>query len=401
MSVWDEFVHRVPSRIKDKSTGDIAADSYHQLERDIALLELLGVHAYRFSISWSRILPKGDSARVNEKGVQYYDKLINLLISKNIVPFVTMYHWDSPQELQRIGGWSNKLMADYFVDYARILFQRFGDRVRNWITFNEPTEFCGSGYGDYVAAPAMNLQGFGGYICMHNIIVAHAKVYQMYQRDFHADQRGEIGITLNNDFVFQRGNGTEFVDRFMAFTLGWQMDPIFAKPFHGYPELMRQEIQTNSDAEKRSRSRLPEFTTDEIDLLKGKTVDFLGLNYYTSRIVERGHFHREESPYYWKDVNLTIFADSKWKRAKSDWLYFVPEGLHHLLVWIKRHYDSPKIYITENGWSDDGEIVDQERINYLREHLKSIQKAKVDGVDVRGYFHWSLMDNFEWDKGYT
>lgn len=387
----------------DKSTGDVAADSYHNLQRDLQLLQDLGVHAYRFSISWSRILPDGEPRHVNDKGVAYYNQLIDGLRQRNITPFVTMFHWDTPETLQRqFGGFANPLIQTYFRDYARVLFEKFGDRVSHWITFNEPTEFCGNGYGDNTEAPAMDYKGFGCYLCMHHVILSHAQVYRMYQRDFKKQQQGEIGITLNDRWAFPLVSEYQpLVDRHMIFTLAWQMDPLFLRPFQGYPEEMRRQVDVNSRTEKHTHSRLPEFTDEERELFKDPVVDFLGLNYYTSRMVSPGMYSPDAEGSVWKDLNLTFTTRPEWIRAKSPWLYAVPEGLFHLLVWIKDRYQSPKIYITENGWSDEGKTRDIDREKYLRDHLVSVQMAILQGVDVQGYFHWSLMDNFEWTSGYT
>lgn len=405
LSVWDEFSHRDPSPIVDKSTGDVAADSYHNLDRDLRMLEELGVDSYRFSISWSRILPKGDPMKINPLGIQYYSNLIDQLIQRKIVPFVTMFHWDSPLALQNIGSWTNPLMADYFVDYARVLFRHFGDRVKNWITFNEPNEFCGNGYGGNTAAPGVDIPGQGDYACMHNVLISHARVYKMFRNEFSERQRGEIGITLNNRFVYEDRNTfpqEDFVGRYMNFTLGWKMDPLFDRPFHGYPAEMVDQVEMNSRAEGRSRSRLPKFTEEEArDLFNGKIVDFLGLNYYTSRIVSKGTHSPNDPASYAKDLNLTMSADPSWTRAKSEWLYLVPQGLSDLLRYIKDRYNNPKVYITENGWSDDGELTDTKRVDYLRSHLKEVKRSRDEGSNVQGYFHWSLMDNFEWERGYT
>lgn len=403
LSVWDEFSHRSPSPIVDQSTGDVAADSYHNMDRDLRLLEELGVQSYRFSISWSRILPLGDATKINLRGLQYYSTLIDQLIARKIIPFVTLFHWDSPLELQKIGGWTNKMMGDYFLDYARILFVKFGGRVKNWITFNEPNEFCGNGYGSKKVAPGMDLPGEGDYACMHNVLISHARIYKMYQREFLESQGGEIGITLNNRFVYQRDPPHhDLVDRYMAFTLGWKMDPLFDRPFHGYPAEMKAQIESNSRAEGRFRSRLPEFSKEEKEeLFNGKIVDFLGLNYYTSRMLSPGNYSPADSASYDKDVNLTLSHDVHWIRAKSEWLYSVPQGLFDLLAFIKDRYNNPKVYITENGWSDNGQLDDYAREVYLENHLKEVKRARDGGSDLQGYFHWSLMDNFEWERGYT
>lgn len=189
-NIWDHFTHDHPDFIADNSTGDVACDSYHKVDEDIALIENLGVDYYRFSLSWSRILPTGYSYQVNKAGVEYYNKLIDGLLAKDIQPMVTLYHWDLPQPLQELGGWPNELMAQYFEDYAKVAFDNFGDRVKYWITFNEPYNVCYQGYGDVAKAPALNMTGYADYLCTHTVLKAHARVYHLYNDTYKATQNG-------------------------------------------------------------------------------------------------------------------------------------------------------------------------------------------------------------------
>lgn len=185
------MTHAHPEYIIDGSNGDVACDSYHRVEEDVALIESLGVDYYRFSLSWSRILPKGYSYQVNEAGIAYYNKLIDALLERNIQPMVTLYHWDLPQVFQDLGGWPNELIADYFEDYVKVAFDNFGDRVKYWITFNEPYNTCYQGYGDALKAPALNMTGFADYLCTHTILKAHAKAYHLYNTTYKATQQGK------------------------------------------------------------------------------------------------------------------------------------------------------------------------------------------------------------------
>lgn len=190
-SIWDNVTHGHPDFIDDMSNGDIACDSYHKLDEDIALIEELGVDYYRFSISWPRILPKGYSYYVNEAGIAYYNRLIDGLLAKGIEPMVTLYHWDLPQVFQDLGGWPNELIADYFEDYAKVVFDNFGDRVKYWLTFNEPYNFCYHGYGIQMKAPALNMSGIADYLCAHTVLKAHARVYHLYNTTYKDTQRGK------------------------------------------------------------------------------------------------------------------------------------------------------------------------------------------------------------------
>lgn len=193
-NIWDHWIHTKPYVIDDFTNGDIAADTYNHLEDDIELLKSLGVQFYRFSISWSRIFPVGLHT-INEEGVLHYNRLINLLVANDIIPFVTIYHWDLPQPLQELGGWANPKMMDYYIEYAETLFQLFGDRVKNWITFNEPRYLC-DGYSNGKWAPGLKSEGIANYICIGVVLKSHAMVYRLYQEKYKREQNGSIGITI-------------------------------------------------------------------------------------------------------------------------------------------------------------------------------------------------------------
>lgn len=196
-NIWDNLTHLHSDLIADGRNGDVACDSYHKINEDVALLQNLNVDHYRFSLSWSRILPKGYAHSVNLAGVEYYKKLINALIAKGITPIVTLYHWDLPQGIQDMGGWANEVISDYFEDYARIVFEIFGNKVKHWITFNDPHTICFKGYGTTEFAPALNSTGFGDYLCTYTILKSHARVYRLYNDTFKSKQHGKCQFTIS------------------------------------------------------------------------------------------------------------------------------------------------------------------------------------------------------------
>lgn len=355
---------------------------------------------YRFSISWSRILPNGDISSLNQDGLTYYNNLIDELIANEIEPMVTMYHYDLPQSLQDLGGLVNPLMVNYFRNYADILFKTYGDRVKRWITFNEPYDFCVEGYGNGQFAPLVYAPGVGEYLCGQTVLLAHSEVYHLYKRKFAKTQNGKIGITLSSRFFYQKDNKTEdAVDRAMQFTLGWFAHPIYSLT-GGYPPVMITQILRNSISEGRTWSRLPNLAGHLKNAVHG-TADFLGLNYYSSRLVEFADPPLGRKPSIERDSKIKTSVESNWQHAKSPWLYSVPQGLGDILRWIRDEYNNVEVVITENGWSDDGEIEDDGRIDYIREHLKHVQKAVVDDeCNCVGYTVWSVIDNFEWMKGF-
>jgi len=398
-SIWDTFTHEFPERITDRSNGDIAADSYHRFEQDLAALKELGVDYYRFSISWPRLLPNGETYTLNPYAVTYYNTVIDRLREEGIEPMVTMFHYDLPEAISRTGGFTSSYFVEYFYFYADKLFELFGPRVKKWITFNEPYDYCVPGYGWGYYPPMVYGPGVSDYLCAENTLKAHSVVYRLYQRKYKATQGGKIGITLSSQFYFPKNPmDPSIVDRVMDFTLGWYANPLFAWAGN-YPPVMIHDIARNSLREGRRLSRLQPFTGDWLTEIRG-AADFLGLNYYSARYIERAP-EPEGEPSWPKDAEFWSYVDPEWKVAISDWLYCVPQGLEGILKWIRRNYNNIEVYITENGWSDDGRLNDDDRIQYMKAHLQAVLNAINDGCNVTHFTQWSLIDNFEWLKGYT
>ncbi|KAL7018411.1 hypothetical protein ACKWTF_010741 [Chironomus riparius] len=395
-NIWDIAVHDHPEIIRGNATGDSAADSYYHYKEDVKALKASGFKFYRFSISWSRILPEG--MQPNELGIQYYNNLINELIANGIKPMITMYHWDLPEYVQQVGGWTNSLVVDYFEQYSNLIFERFGDRVKTFITFNEPYIFCEHGYGSGHEPPLVKSPGLGVYMCGHNVLLSHARTYHNYQLKFRASQLGQVGICLNSEFFFPQDNSAAAINlanQAMNHMFGWFAHPIFSQEGN-YPQIMIDNIKRNSG--DRPWSRLPEFTAAEIAMIKGSS-DFLAINYYSSRYVRPKVNYPKE--YGWEaDAGIDKYIDARWERAESSWLYVVPEGLYGLLKWIKDNYNNPTVIIAENGYSDTGEIEDDGRISYIKKHLQAVKDAMDEGCNVAAYTVWSLLDNFEWLQGF-
>ncbi|XP_078588140.1 lactase/phlorizin hydrolase-like [Branchiostoma floridae x Branchiostoma japonicum] len=407
-SIWDRFSH-TPGKVDRGDTGDVACDSYNKYREDVQLMKAMGLKYYRFSLSWPRIFPDGTVAGgVNQAGVDYYNNVIDELLANGITPMVTLYHWDLPQALQdRYGGWVNEALVDHFNDYADFVFQTFGDRVRYWITFNEPWVVCFLGYGTGGNAPGIQDSGNSTYLCGHTILKAHAEAWNTYDTTYRGSQQGQISITLNCDWPEPRDPDSPAdvaaADRYIQFYIGWFAHPIYSAA-GDYPAAMKDIIREKSLAEGLQESRLPQFTPAEIDRIKG-TGDFFGLNHYTARIIQN-RVDPTDTPGYSNDRNLSESTAPEWPRAASEWLYVVPWGLRRLLKFIKLNYRDPDVYITENGRSDHDEqppvMEDADRICYYMGYIDEVLKAiEVDGVKVRAYTAWSLMDNFEWSRGYT
>ena len=397
-SIWDVFSH-IPGKIINNDTGDIACDHYHKLEEDIQLLKNLGVNAYRFSIAWTRIQPTGYGKR-NIGGIKFYSKLIDLLLENDIEPWVTLFHWDTPAALVfEKDGWLNPEIADDFAEYARICFEEFGDRVKKWTTLNEPwvTSILGHGLG--VFAPG-RISDSEPYIVAHNLLRAHGKAANIYHTEFQPNQNGIIGVSNNCDWREPKTDSIEdklAAERALEFYLAWFADPLYKGE---YPKSMVENIG----------NRLPQFTEEDRKLIKG-SCDYFGLNHYTTMLAEndtRKNIKNGEDTFGGlnEDEKVILSADESWsKKNTMDWP-IVPWGINKLLKWIDKRYDRPKIYITENGGCfndklNDGKIADEERIYYLDSYIKEVGKAIKAGVNVKGYFVWSLMDNFEWASGYS
>ncbi|KAH7542140.1 hypothetical protein FEM48_Zijuj02G0041700 [Ziziphus jujuba var. spinosa] len=402
-SIWDAFSH-TDGKIRDKSNGDTAVDQYHRYKEDVELIAKLGFEAYRFSISWSRIFPDGLGTKINEEGIAYYNNIINALLEKGIQPYVTLYHWDLPLHLhETMGGWLNKEIVKYFSIYAETCFRSFGDRVKNWMTNNEPLQTAVNGYGLGRFAPGRNENSSTEtYIAAHHQLLAHAAAFSIYQSKYKEKQGGQVGLVV--DCEWAEANSDKIEDKIAAarrleFQLGWYLNPIY---FGEYPEVMREILG----------DRLPKFTEEEKKLLKN-SLDFIGLNHYTSRFIAYVKESPEESDFY-KAQQMERIAE--WEggeligeKAASEWLYVVPWGIRKVLKYIAQKYNNPPVYVTENGMDDedndtlplDEMLDDKLRVIYYKGYLAAVAQAIKDGVDLRGYFAWSLLDNFEWAEGYT
>ncbi|XP_065570473.1 lactase/phlorizin hydrolase-like [Artemia franciscana] len=401
VNIWDTFA-AVPGNILDGSDGKIACDSYHKYQEDVALLKSLGVHQYRFSISWSRVLPQGTGA-VNEKGIEYYRNLTQALLDNGIEPMVTLYHWDLPQALEDHGGWHNSSSAEWFREFADVMFSRLGDKVKFWITLNEPWVVAFHGYGTGEKAPGVVGNGTGAYLAGHNLLRAHAMAYHLYNDNYKATQGGRIGITLNIAWHVPKDETQQSKDaavRGLEFDLGWFANPVFVNG--DYPAIMRQQIDRKDQEMGLTTKRLPEFTPEEKRLLNG-SADFFGMNFYTSSVAEDFKFSPAKDDFN-EDKDIKTYPDPTWYQAGSSWLYITPFGIREQLKYIKENYgDNTEIYITENGCSDTaGNLDDFARVYYYKRYINNVLKAiRLDQVNVKGYAAWSLMDNFEWSVGYT
>ncbi|XP_053327174.1 lactase/phlorizin hydrolase [Spea bombifrons] len=403
LSIWDQFTHS-PNTIDNDDTGDIACNSYNRVEEDIELIKNLKVTHYRFSISWPRVLPDGTTNFVNEAGLSYYVRLIDGLLAANIKPQVTIYHWDLPQALQDVGGWENETIVQRFKEYSELLFQRLGDKVKFWITHNEPYIVANLGYGYGSFAPGISSRpGVGPYVAGHNLIKSHAEVWHLYNDTYRAKQGGVISITINTDWADPinpyKQEDVEATKRYLAFFGGWFANPIFNNG--DYHEIMKTAIRERSLLQGFPTSRLPEFTESEKKRIKG-TYDFFGFNHYTSVLVGSTNYPLNEVSFD-ADRGVYLLSDRTWLGSGSSWLKVTPFGFRKILNWIKEECNNPPIYVTENGISERGtNLNDKWREHYYKSYVNEALKAvKYDGVDLRGYTAWCLMDNFEWAAGYS
>ncbi|KAM8857137.1 lactase/phlorizin hydrolase [Synchiropus picturatus] len=398
LSIWDQFAH-TPLRVDSSDDGDVACDSYNKIREDVEVLKKLKVTHYRFSISWPRVLPDGTDGHVNEAGLSYYHRLVDALLAAHIEPQVTLYHWDLPLALQRVGGWENETIVQRFRDYADVLFSRLGKKVKFWITLNEPYIVANLGYGYGTFAPGIIGKQ---YIAAHNLIKAHAEAWHLYNDKFRPTQKGLISITINSDWAEPQNphkqEDWDAVERYLQFFIGWFAHPIFNGD---YPELMKTIVRRRSLAGGLLKSRLPEFTAEEIKRIKG-THDYFGLNHYTTVLSYPVDLGKQQD--YEGDRGTGTSHDRTWIGSGSFWLKITPFGFRRLLKFIKVEYGNPPIYVTENGISERGavDLNDIHRRHYYETYINQAMKAVVlDGVDLRGYTAWSLMDNFEWAAGFS
>ncbi|GJQ82457.1 hypothetical protein Trydic_g11868 [Trypoxylus dichotomus] len=403
-NIWDYLTHTRPGAITDGGNGDVACDTYRKTAGDVQLLENLGVNFYRFSISWSRLLPTGYSNYINPDGVRYYNELINGLIEKGITPLVTLFHWDLPQPLQEIGGWPNSLLIDLFVDYAEVIFDEFGDRVKDWITFNEPYQICQEGYSERNKAPVYTQDGIGGYLCAYTVLMSHAKTYHMFHERFNEDGDGRVGFTVHGIWSHPQTIDSE-ADKIAAASklqahFGIYLHPIYSEN-GDFPQSVRDRVDALSAEEGFTWSRLPSFKPEEVELLRG-SADFLGFNHYSTDLCFALSADEATSPSHEYDSGGRCYKSTEWEGAASSWVRVVPWGFRKLLHWIKEQYNNPEILVTENGFSTSGnDVTDCRRINYYNVYLEALLEAIYeDGCTISGYTAWSFLDNFEWMDGY-
>lgn len=379
-SIWHEFAH-TPGRVRNGDTGDIACDHYHRYRDDVALMRQLGLNAYRFSVSWSRVLPEG-CGPVNSAGLGFYERLVDTLLEQGIEPMLTLYHWDLPAALDRVGGWLNPASADWFAEYARILFKALDDRVKLWVTLNEPWVVINDGYLKGVLAPGQrNL--FAAPRATHNLLRAHAKAVQTYR----AEGRHQIGLVVNLEPKYPATETVEDLNATMRADAYWNrhyLDPVF---LGAYPPELAEIFG----------AAWPTLAEADFDLIR-QPIDFLGVNYYSRQVVQH-------DPQDWPLAAGRVRQPHQ-THTSLDWEVY-PQGLTDILEWVASRYGSLPLYITENGSAFydpphvDGELNDPLRLHYLREHLGAALVARRNGVDLRGYFAWSLLDNFEWAYGYS
>ncbi|XP_048486452.1 myrosinase 1-like [Plutella xylostella] len=412
-SLWDYHTHTYPDSISDQSNGDIAADSYHHYLRDVEMLRELGVQSYRLSISWTRLLPTGFTNKVNPAGVEYYSKFIDELLKYNITPLVTIFHWDVPQNLQQLGGLTNPLFVDWFEDYARVVFELFGDRVKFWITINEPKQICLFGYGSTRLAPQLNAGGVADYICAKTILLANARAYHLYNEEFRSKQGGQVGLAVDVPWYSPHTdtNEDEFATELQRqFDWALYTDPIFSDS-RGWPAEFSERILNKSLSQGFPRSRLPPLSREEAEYIHG-TGDFLGVNHYVSNRVSASKFLKEHAvPSTYDDANVgTSVPDDEEGWTVSEFgimplklnllLQQGPNNLYHVLSQLSCRYTT-RYYITESGVPTGPGLNDTYRVTAYRNNLESVLNAIDEGIPIKGFYAWSLMDNFEWLSGYT
>jgi beta-glucosidase len=389
-SVWDIFTQQ-PGAIRDGTDGDVAVDHRSRFREDVQLMAWLGLNTYRFSVSWPRVQPDGRNA-VSQQGLDFYDALVDELLAHDIEPMVTLFHWDLPYQLQESGGWAARETAERFADYAGIVHARLHDRVGQWVTVNEPRTHAFVGHAAGVHAPG--LQDYG-HACaaVHHQLLGHGLAAQAIRA---TDPDAEVGFAPDPAPVIAQGDRPE--DHDIARRVDGLVNRLFLDPvlLGRYPADVREDLRA--------------YLGDDLVLagdekIIGQPLDFLGVNYYRPYLVQAGEMPAAGQPSLWPGAEHAEFLTNGDPLTDNGWIIEAP-GLTDLLVSIHRRYPAPPMYITENGaaYNDepvDGAIQDDRRIRYLDEHLRAVHAAIRQGVDVRGYMVWSLLDNFEWEQGYS
>lgn len=388
LHVWDAFC-AVPGNIYENQTGLVACDHYHRYRQDVQLMKELGIKGYRFSIDWSRVLPEG-TGPVNEEGIAFYNRLIDSLLEAGIEPYITLFHWELPLALYRKGGWMNPQIVEWFGDYTALIARRFSDRVRYFFTMNEPQCFVGLAYVQGTHAPGLRLPAADTLLMAHHVLMAHGRAVQQLRA--HARQPLQIGYAPTGSMSYPATDSPEDIeaartDLFSmpavenwAWNVAWWSDPVM---LGRYPE----------EGLKKYEACLPHITDEDMKLIC-QPLDFYGQNIYNGKCIRMGRDGKpEEVPRY---AGFPTTANG-WP-VTPECLYWGPKFLYE-------RYQKP-VYITENGLASqdvvsvDGMVHDTARVDFLDRYLANLRRAAEDGVDIRGYFHWSLLDNFEWCRGY-
>lgn len=388
-NIWDVFT-KEPGRVYEGHTGDIACDHYHRFREDVAYMKELGLKGYRFSIDWSRVLPEG-TGKVNEKGIDFYNALIDELLEQGIEPYITLYHWELPYEIYKRGGWMNPEIVEWFGQYARLVAERFSDRVKYFFTLNEPQCFVGLGFLQGCHAPGVKAPLRDTFEMAHNALKAHGRAVQMLHA--YGKQNVQIGYAPTSGMCYPEKETPKDIEaaRKALFALpddlsnwtwnvSWWSDPVILGK---YPE----------EGMKKYEKYLPVITDEDMKLIS-QPIDFYGQNIYNGRCIRMGTDGRPEE----------VRRPAGFPKTATNWPV-TPEALYWGPKFLYERYRKP-IYITENGMachdtvSQDGKVHDPNRIDFLARYLKNLKRA-AEEIDIRGYFQWSLMDNFEWDKGYA
>ena len=388
-NIWDVFT-KEPGRVYEGHTGDIACDHYHRFREVVAYMKELGLKGYRFSIDWSRVLPEG-TGKVNEKGIDFYNALIDELLEQGIEPYITLYHWELPYDIYKRGGWMNPEIVEWFGQYARLVAERFSDRVKYFFTLNEPQCFVGLGFLQGCHAPGVKAPLRDTFEMAHNALKAHGRAVQMLRA--YGKQNVQIGYAPTSGMCYPEKETPKDIEaaRKALFALpddlsnwtwnvSWWSDPVILGK---YPE----------EGMKKYEKYLPVITDEDMKLIS-QPIDFYGQNIYNGRCIRMGTDGRPEE----------VRRPAGFPKTATNWPV-TPEALYWGPKFLYERYRKP-IYITENGMachdtvSQDGKVHDPNRIDFLARYLKNLKRA-AEEIDIRGYFQWSLMDNFEWDKGYA
>jgi beta-glucosidase len=380
-SIWDTFA-ATPGRVAHGEDGSVAIDHYHRWRDDLDLMVELGLNAYRFSVAWPRVQPDGVGTG-NAPGIAFYDRLVDGLLERGITPWATLYHWDLPEALEQAGGWPSRDTAQHFADYTSIIAEAVGDRVKHWITLNEPWCAAFLGYASGIHAPG-RADGADAVAASHHLLLGHGLAVQRL-REIVSD--AQVGVTVNLYPVTpmdDSGRHDDAVRRIDGLMNRWFLDPLLTG---GYPKDVLADLAPVTDAA---------FILDGDTETIHQPLDFLGVNYYTRHVVGAG---------LWPGSSEVRFQlENGLPRTATGW-DVDPAGLVDILTQVQRDYPSIPVYLTENGAAFDDEVVDgtvrdADRIDYIRSHLASLATMREQGMDIRGYFAWSLMDNFEWAEGY-